>query len=92
MDALLASDQSNRVRSLTAEDYRVVNEAYLLRSAFREGKPGWDAELSEEDREKIGELTGKPGHDACLARLAWLRFWIRWALENCAQPAVVVSW
>ena len=47
MDALLASDQSNIVRSLTADDYRVINEAYLLRSTFNEGKPGCSPALYE---------------------------------------------
>lgn len=89
---LLASAQAGQVRPLTAEDYRVVNEAYLLRSAFREGQPGWDAVIADEEREQIGELIEKSTHDEYLARLTWLRFWIRWALDHCEHPAVVVSW
>jgi hypothetical protein len=66
---------SDVIHALTAEDYRIINEAYLLRSAFREGEPGW----------------GDEG-DEYLARLIWLRFWIRRALDHGEHPSLVVSW
>jgi hypothetical protein len=28
------------------------------------------------------------GQDYNLARLMWLEFWVRWALENCETPAI----
>jgi hypothetical protein len=31
---------------------------------------------------------GTPRHDYTLARLMWLDFWVRWALENCETPAI----
>jgi hypothetical protein len=33
-----------------------------------------------------GEDEGK--YDAVLARLIWLEWWMRWALENCETPAI----
>lgn len=33
-----------------------------------------------------GEDAGK--HDPMLARLLWLEFWMKWALENCETPAI----
>ena len=29
-----------------------------------------------------------PGQDPNLARLMWLEFWVKWALENCETPAI----
>lgn len=31
------------------------------------------------------------GQDYNLARLMWLEFWVRWALENCETPAIYNS-
>ncbi len=28
------------------------------------------------------------GQDPILARLVWLEWWIRWALQNCESPAL----
>lgn len=86
---LLAESQTDVVRPLSEDDFGIVNNAYLLRSAFREGKPGWDAEFDEEE---LGQVPLNTRHDEYLARLMWLRFWIRWALDNCEEPSVVVSW
>ena len=27
-------------------------------------------------------------HSGCLARLIWLEWWFRWALDNCKHPAI----
>lgn len=38
------------------------------------------------------EATKPPGftdgHSPHLARILWLEFWVRWALENCETPAI----
>jgi hypothetical protein len=83
---------SDLPRSLTEADYRVVNEAYLLRSVFNEGQPGWAFEPTEEDQLAIGELPMQPAYDEYYARLTWLRFWIRWALDHCENPVIMVNW
>jgi len=31
---------------------------------------------------------GPPNFDYSLARLTWLEWWMRWALENCETPAI----
>jgi hypothetical protein len=42
----------------------------------------------------LNKDTGKMEHpddgkyDAILARLIWLEFWMKWALENCETPAI----
>lgn len=79
---------SDKVRSLSEEDYRIVSEAYLLRTAFNEGKPGWDYEQDMLEEDVIGNLSIR--FDEYLARLAWLRFWIQWALVNCDSPPLLL--
>lgn len=32
--------------------------------------------------------AGNPKHDYNLARLIWLEYWVRWAVENCETPAI----
>jgi hypothetical protein len=54
---------SDLPRSLTEADYRVVNEAYLLRSVFNEDQPGWAFEPTEEDQLAIGKLPMQPAYD-----------------------------
>jgi len=34
------------------------------------------------------DSTGEASYDPILARLIWLEFWVRWALENCETPAI----
>lgn len=34
------------------------------------------------------DYKGPPRYDYTLARLMWLDFWVRWALENCETPAI----
>ncbi len=93
---IIRDNESDVVKPLTENDYRIVNEAYLLRSAFAEGRPGWnmdDDELKIESKElgTLPRIAATP-YDQYLARLMWLRFWLRWALDNCSEPSVVVSW
>jgi hypothetical protein len=84
--------KNDEVTPITEDHYRMISEAYLLRSAFAEGRPGWDSE--EWDEETLGARPQVPGthYDKYLARLMWLRFWVRWALDHCQEPSVVVSW
>lgn len=51
-------------------------------------EPGW-CECATCD--KLSARDAKPVHrelDGVLARLMWLDFWVRWALANCAVPAI----
>lgn len=42
-----------------------------------------------ERRMKFGNEAGfSEGQDFTLARLIWLEFWFRWALENCKNPGI----
>jgi hypothetical protein len=90
LNGIINAQNSDVVRSLSEEDYRIVSEAYLLRTAFNEGKAGWDYQQDMLEDNVVGNLPSR--FDEYLARLAWLRFWIRWALDNCDSPAIVVSW
>ena len=88
----LDGKSSDEIVLLTEQDYQTVNEVYLIRTAFAEGKPGWDYKPDEGEESAIGVLPSVTKNDEYLARLAWLRFWLRWVLDNCEQPSVVVSW
>lgn len=49
-------------------------------------KPGWGHGPDDSDTDGPA-----PGYDGHLARLEWLRFWLRWALENCKKPVCANS-
>jgi hypothetical protein len=50
--------------------------------------PGFEG-YPEHDKETGEWVTPDAGkYDATLARLMWLEFWMRWALENCETPAI----
>lgn len=53
--------------------------------AFHTAHPEAVARFSAEMAWGGGSDTGE--HDGHLARLTWLAWWIRWAVENCAHPA-----
>jgi hypothetical protein len=38
--------------------------------------------------EKDWKYQGPPNYDGHLARLIWLEWWMRWAIENCKTPAI----
>lgn len=38
-----------------------------------------------------GPIPGKEGLDPTLARLEWLAYWMRWAVDNCKQPVLANS-
>lgn len=38
--------------------------------------------------EKEWGYNGPPNYDYQLARLTWLDWWCRWAIENCETPAI----
>ena len=64
-------------------DHLVVIEAALKRRRATNGRkePGFP------DETPAGELI-ENGKDPQLARLVWLEYWVRWALENCERPAL----
>lgn len=66
------------VQPLCRRDLEYVKAARLRREATNGGRePGfWDDD---------GKDNGK---DPTLARLLWLEFWLKWALDNCAIPVL----
>jgi hypothetical protein len=63
---------------LTEADYERVKgalAAWRTKATKPPGFVGWN-----------GEDEGK--YDHTLARLIWLEFWMRWALDNCETPAI----
>lgn len=67
---------------LTQGHLKTVTEALERRRAVNGGKePGFPDETPD------GELV-ENGKDGQLARLVWLEYWVRWALENCERPAI----
>lgn len=87
-DGLMA--QHPGIATLTEEHYREINEVYLLINAFSDKKAGFD-DKSTFDTERYGTLPTSANvddYDPHLARLSWLRFWVRWALDNCDNPSL----
>jgi hypothetical protein len=68
--------------ALTQGHLDTIAAALKHRRATNGGKePGFPDETPE------GELIDN-GKDGQLARLVWLEYWVRWALENCERPAM----
>lgn len=71
---------------IAEEHYETVKAARERREALGLGEPGWDfdgswgADPANDD--------GVRGRDGNLARLLWLEWWFRWALDNCERPAI----
>ena len=63
---------------LHREHLLIVQAALEKRRKATDKPPGFEG--------PNGEDKGK--YDATLARLIWLEFWMRWALENCEIPAL----
>jgi hypothetical protein len=62
---------------LTQAHHTEVLAALQRRQKISTKPPGFEG-WNGEDRDK---------HDAQLARLMWLEWWMRWALANCETPA-----
>jgi hypothetical protein len=63
---------------LQKEHWLLVQAALEKRRRVSDKLPGFEGWR--------GEDTGK--YDYVLARLMWLEFWMRWALERCETPAI----
>jgi len=64
---------------ITEEQYATVHNAleeYRKTATKPPGFGNWS--------DSVDEIT----HDPHLARLMWLDFWMRWALDNCETPAI----
>ena len=63
-------------------DLEFITDARVRREQTNGGRPAgfWDED------ENYREVDN--GNDHVLARLLWLEFWIKWALENCERPAI----
>lgn len=63
---------------LTREDSERITAAlgeYQAKATLPPGFEGW-------------RYDGPPRYDYHLARLIWLDWWVRWAVENCETPAI----
>jgi len=82
-------------------DCAKLTEAHVIRfeaalKAFRaehpEAVPRYVNYIHDEGfaeyRRRLAEDTTVSPHDATLARLEWLCWWSRWAITNCARPAL----
>jgi hypothetical protein len=58
-----------------ADGVALALRRYRAQATLPPGFEGWD-------------YKGTPRYDYNLARLIWLDFWVRWALENCETPAI----
>jgi len=64
---------------IDAEFAGKVSEALSLRKATATLPPGFEVDWG---------YDGPPNYDYHLARLIWLDWWCRWAVENCETPAI----
>lgn len=71
---------------ITVKDADYVSAA---KAAFMAANPGKVAGFPMDDYGDI--IEGKEAYSATLARLEWLDFWMRWAVENCEKPVVANS-
>ena len=72
------------VQPIDEEHLHQVNAAYLLRCAFVDKQPGWEYQ----NPASATVTENSTDFDPHLARLGWLRFWMRWALDNCKSPSI----
>lgn len=73
---------------ITEADHAVVKVALdrcRARATLPPGFSGW-GKYNEQTGEYETPDEGK--YDATLARLIWLEWWMRWALDNCETPAI----
>lgn len=68
--------------ALIPADAEYITAARIRREQSNGGRPAgfWDYDLER------GEIDN--GNDHVLARLLWLEFWIKWALDNCTIPTI----
>jgi hypothetical protein len=64
---------------ITEDDYAEVHNALEKYKKTATKPPGFDDWRDSAD---------KIAYDPYLARLMWLDFWMRWALDNCETPAI----
>lgn len=72
--------------ALTKAHHKQVAEALAeWRNAHKDAEPGWcECEKCSWNRDSKAVHVER---DSTLARLIWLEWWMRWALENCKIPA-----
>jgi hypothetical protein len=68
------------------EDHAIVVEIALDRyhKAHPDAVPRFDRFDPETGRTEVASTEA----DRNLARLIWLDFWVRWALDNCERPVI----
>ena len=60
-------------------DYLEIKSALYRKKLSTIGDPGFD-EVDKPEKYSFDQAN--------LARLIWLEFWVRWALDNCETPAI----
>ena len=74
------------IQRITPEDYSLVKEALKSQQAKATLPPGFSGYYDTELKCFVYPDDGK--YDAVLARLIWLEWWMRYALETCKLPAI----
>jgi hypothetical protein len=72
---------------ITYDDLAVIQLALEARKNIATKPPGFDGyPVLDKNGQYSSPDQGK--YDGTLARLIWLEFWMRWALENCETPGI----
>ncbi len=70
---------------LDSEHYRLIRAALdKWRYSHPDARPGFEEYSWERQIEPVG-------YDGILARLIWLEWWVKWALDNC-EHAGICNW
>lgn len=81
-EGLMTSGRSS-CHVIREQEYdKIVQAKKLWQDKYPEATPGFAKDNQDKDYDM---------HDAILARLLWLEWWFRWALDNCSRPAIY-SW
>ena len=72
---------------LTREHLTEIQRALNNYKKIATKPPGFDGYPQLNDLYQL-ESPDEGKYDPILARLIWLEFWVRWALENCEKPGI----
>jgi len=73
---------------ITQEHYQEVYNALERRKNKATKPPGFCCDSQWDKENKVWVTQDEDKYDYILARLMWLEYWMKWALENCETPAI----
>ena len=87
----LMSAHPGCARLTRAHHARIAAALDRYRSEHPDARPGWREQVEGGHWHNGPWKPETEGLDGNLARLIWLEWWVRWALDNCAMPVIYNS-